>query len=80
MNRGEAVELASKSIFPLPLIFYLYFRHSKHIGKFPVEREGGLVKDFQELVGGNFSKEREEPGKVRKNRLNTRNSPRNPSL
>ncbi|KAI5383620.1 hypothetical protein KIW84_070845 [Lathyrus oleraceus] len=64
MNRGEAVELASKSIFPLPLIFYLYLRHSKHIGKFPVEREGGLVKDFQELVGGNFSKEREEPGKV----------------
>lgn len=53
MNRGEAVELASIERFPLPLILSFYFRHSKHIGKFPVEREEGLVKDFQELVGGN---------------------------
>lgn len=68
----------SSILEPLPLI--LYFRHSKHIGKFPVEREEGLVKDFQELVGGNWSKEREEPGKVRKKRRNTRNSPINPSL
>jgi len=60
----------SSILEPLPLI--CYFRHSKHIGKFPVERERRLSQRLSRACWRKLIKGKGRALEVRKKRLNTR--------